>query len=569
MNIQEIRQKYPQYQDLSDEQLAQSLHKKFYADMPVEEFNQKIGFAPDPTAGMSGTDKFLAGAGKAFTDLGRGAHQAAGELAPYLMAATGKPTRQDVGKAIGAPTRAEMDAIKQQDAPLMKTGAGFAGNLAGNVAGALPLALTPGANTGAGAALIGSGLSMLQPVGKDESRTLNTILGGAFGYAGNMVGAKAIPAAINWAKGKVAGKLAEKTANAARDATVAEARQAGFVLPPSEVKPGVVSNLLERWAGKASVGQQASLKNQQVTNKLVRQTLGLPDDVPITPEALLPVKQAAWNVYDQVRNLGQLSADDGYRGALAKIGQEFNKVANEFPELGNSGIDDLIKGLSKDSMSSDGVVEAIKVLRHQASTNQSALNMNPAAKSLGKAQSAAADALEDLIDRNIQLNQEIAPNASIVNLLRDYRNARVTLGKVGTVERAMVESTGDVSARKLAAQLSKGKPLSGEMRTAAKFAQAFPKLTQQNINPVPGGSPLDAMAAIGASAATSNPAWLSLALGRPAARSAVLSPMFAGAPNYSPGITAKTLPYLLEPLNNRATAQGMGLLGPSIYATQQ
>lgn len=546
--------------DMSDEQIAQAIRKNIAPQAKAEQ-------PSSPVEAMSGSERFLAGVGKAFTDIGRGTHQALGDFAPYLMAATGKPTTQNVGRAIGAPTRADIDAIKQQDASLMQTGAGMAGNIAGNLAGAIPLALTPGANTATGATLMGSALGLNQPVGTKDSRALNTVLSGGLGYTGYQVGAKAVPGAINWAKSKVAGKAAEKTANVARDATIAQAREAGYVLPPSEVKAGPISNLLERWAGKASVGQQASIKNQQVTNKLVRETLGLPKDTPITPETLTPVKQAAWSVYDQVRNLGTLSADDGYRSALAKIGQDFNKVAKEFPELGNSSIDDMIKGLSKDSMSSDGVIEAIKVLRHQARTNQSALNMNPAAKSLGKAQGAAADALEDLIDRNIQLNQEIAPNASIVNLLKDFRNARVTLGKVGTVERAMVESTGDVSAKKLAAELAKGKPLSGEMRTAAKFAQAFPRLAQQNVNPVPGGSPLDAMAAIGTSAATSNPAWLSLALGRPAARSAVLSPMFASAPSYSPGITAKTLPYLLEPLDNPAVQTGMGLLGPSVYAS--
>lgn len=41
--IAEIRQKYPQYQDMSDTDLAGALHKKFYADMPVDEFNAKIG----------------------------------------------------------------------------------------------------------------------------------------------------------------------------------------------------------------------------------------------------------------------------------------------------------------------------------------------------------------------------------------------------------------------------------------------------------------------------------------------------------------------------------------------
>lgn len=44
MNIAEIRQKYPQYNDLSDMELAQGLHKKFYSDMDFNDFTQKIGF---------------------------------------------------------------------------------------------------------------------------------------------------------------------------------------------------------------------------------------------------------------------------------------------------------------------------------------------------------------------------------------------------------------------------------------------------------------------------------------------------------------------------------------------
>lgn len=43
--ISEIREKYPQYQDLDDNALAGALHKKFYSDMPETEFLQKIGMA--------------------------------------------------------------------------------------------------------------------------------------------------------------------------------------------------------------------------------------------------------------------------------------------------------------------------------------------------------------------------------------------------------------------------------------------------------------------------------------------------------------------------------------------
>ena len=43
MDIAEVRQKYPQYSDLTDDQLAHALHDKFYADMPYDQFTSKIG----------------------------------------------------------------------------------------------------------------------------------------------------------------------------------------------------------------------------------------------------------------------------------------------------------------------------------------------------------------------------------------------------------------------------------------------------------------------------------------------------------------------------------------------
>ena len=44
--IAEVRQQYPQYSDMSDDQLAGALHKKYYSDMPEDKFRQKIGLQP-------------------------------------------------------------------------------------------------------------------------------------------------------------------------------------------------------------------------------------------------------------------------------------------------------------------------------------------------------------------------------------------------------------------------------------------------------------------------------------------------------------------------------------------
>jgi GNAT superfamily N-acetyltransferase len=50
MNIQELRKQYPQYNDLSDQDLATGFHKKFYSDLPFEDFAGRIGLGVAPAA---------------------------------------------------------------------------------------------------------------------------------------------------------------------------------------------------------------------------------------------------------------------------------------------------------------------------------------------------------------------------------------------------------------------------------------------------------------------------------------------------------------------------------------
>lgn len=45
-SLQDVRSQYPQYADMSDEQLAQKLHAKFYADMSYADFAAKAGIKP-------------------------------------------------------------------------------------------------------------------------------------------------------------------------------------------------------------------------------------------------------------------------------------------------------------------------------------------------------------------------------------------------------------------------------------------------------------------------------------------------------------------------------------------
>lgn len=55
--LAEIRAQYPEYSDLSDNDLAEGLYRKFYADMPREEFDAKVGLAAAPIAEPTGPFK--------------------------------------------------------------------------------------------------------------------------------------------------------------------------------------------------------------------------------------------------------------------------------------------------------------------------------------------------------------------------------------------------------------------------------------------------------------------------------------------------------------------------------
>lgn len=124
----------------------------------------------DPTKGMTGTEKFLSGAGKAFTDIGRG-----------------------VGQLVGAVSTDDVKESRRLDAPLMKTGAGVAGNIVGNVAAAAPAVLIPGANTVVGAGAIGAGFGAVQPAESAAERASNTLLSGVLS-SGVTAGVRALPA---------------------------------------------------------------------------------------------------------------------------------------------------------------------------------------------------------------------------------------------------------------------------------------------------------------------------------------------------------------------------------------
>jgi hypothetical protein len=47
MKLADIRTKYPEYDDVNDRDLTTALHKKFYSDMPFEDFSKRLGYGQE------------------------------------------------------------------------------------------------------------------------------------------------------------------------------------------------------------------------------------------------------------------------------------------------------------------------------------------------------------------------------------------------------------------------------------------------------------------------------------------------------------------------------------------
>lgn len=168
--IAEIRQQYPQYSDLSDDQLAESLHRKYYADIPYSDFRRKVGMGAGATGswgrGASGSwddprladkgplEKFRMGGKVAFGGLGLGLKQLVGQA-----------TEQDVAQ------------YRQDNAGVLQDPTVASGNVMGNVMAATPMMLLPGAGSILGSAAYGGAFGGIQPVGPNESRAENVVKG--------------------------------------------------------------------------------------------------------------------------------------------------------------------------------------------------------------------------------------------------------------------------------------------------------------------------------------------------------------------------------------------------------
>lgn len=457
----------------------------------------------DPTANMSGMERFTAAAGAVVPEMAMGVKQ-----------------------AFGAVDQATVNEHKAIMRPLEGTTSGKAGKIVGSVAAAAPAMFVPGANTVAGSAVTGALMGAAQPTSEGESRALNATLGAAGGAAGQWVGGKIAEKVAS----KIAKGAAAKAEGAVRDATLKAGQEAGYVVAPANANPSAWNRLLQGLAGKTATGQRAAMLNQTTTNKLVRQALGMAEDSPITPEALGAIRAEAGKAYETLRAVPEIALDGQYVDDITRAVEPYEALRREFPEEANKEIEKVIGMAMRDRVSGNGLIAATRSLREEASA---AFKAGDAMR--GRIMRGVSDAMESAAERHLA-------QAGDSSALGAFKAARQLIAKTHTVEDSINQGTGNVVASKLAAALRRGEPLSGELKQVGKFSQAFPRETQEVANSswlqMPGPSPLDWTAGAAAAVGTGNPAGLALTAARPIANAILTSKPYQRlftSPSYGPG----------------------------------
>lgn len=390
------------------------------------------------------------GAGNTLAGLVRGAGSIGSTLiAPYdiakdaingkgLSLESNRQRRADMDSALST-MGAETDSLGYGAGKLVGEVAGTAGaggliakpvsmvapKLAAAIASGGMTANGAGALTRAAGGAINGGLSagLINPEDAGTGAAIGAVAPGVIQFAGSFGKSIGEKAAATRAE-----NIAKFNRGAPMRETLKQSIDAGYVVPPNMVNPSTKNAIIESFSGKQATSQIASVRNQDVTEKLVRQSLGLADDAPLSKSALEQIRKVEGGAYKRVGELSPASEYD---------------------------------------------LEALKQARNEAQGWFNAYNRSASPADLAKAKNFRDTA--EMLESQLESHAKEAGKDQLIPALRE---ARKQIAKTYTVERALNDATGTVNAKVIGRMFDKGKPLSGGLETVGRFASGFPSIAQ-------------------------------------------------------------------------------------------
>lgn len=287
----------------------------------------------------------------------------------------------------------------------------------------------------------------------------------AFGLAGGLAGGAFV-------RPQPTGPSVKQLQNVTRDTALQKGKEVGYSALPRDVGAGKVARTMESISDKIRIEELISANNQQVTNNLARRYLDIPESTPLNLDTLKQAREYVTPVYDKIRNTGVINF--GKTNPFSKVVKNVQYVPKgTTPLLGQKP--------QNYSMTADNAIEQLKELRNTGSayltSGKNIQKPDPRLVKLGNEYLNQAKILEANIAKH--LDEIKSPE-----LYKEFQDARQYIAKTFTVEKALNPMTGVVDAKNIAKQVyDKDVPITGELKTVADFAKAFPKVTKPIAEP--------------------------------------------------------------------------------------
>ena len=271
----------------------------------------------------------------------------------------------------------------------------------------------------------------------------------------------------------------------------AEGQKMGYIFSPTQANPNLLNGILEGISGKIKTGQGASTENQVLTDSVSRRSIGLNEEAPLTRDTYKAVREKEGESYQNIKSLtDQWEPTTQWFDAIDNIGDATTRLIKKLKPLADpSGeVDNLKAVLKNNTWNPEESIELSKFLRRKA--GDFFASSDGKSRAIGRAYRSADKALAEMIGANLDRTEK-------GELLKQWQDSRKVIAITHALEKATNEA-GHVDAAKLAGQLKRGVPLTGELKSSAEFAGTFPQLarTPQQIGSVLPIDALDGLVAI-------------------------------------------------------------------------
>ncbi|HEX8765017.1 MAG TPA: hypothetical protein VF740_07635, partial [Candidatus Acidoferrum sp.] len=464
--LQDFRTKYPQYGDMNDQQLADSLYNKYYSDMPRATFDQRMGIAaPDETPARSKFEESPAGKVTAAVggvlDVGRAA--ATGTAASAVGGLMGGATL--LTNAMGATHDDPVEMIRKWQAkaytPETRAGQRIAevvGGIGEKTVGAVGKALGEHIFNVTGSALEATMAELMPDV-------LTTI-----------TGAK-VPAQFKEMAMNGAAKITrDAMLNQNRTAAVRTTRQAGFKVSPAEYG-GSVGRTITSASNRAEIAREISAHNEGRVVELFKANMELPPEAAVDRATFSGLRTRFGLSYQEARSLPRMNLDAQFMADMFNSGAKFEQLTADFSPQELVQLEEKIAQLRGTYMQPAWSADsAVNMMGHLRETSADLMRSDSSIdRKLGFVQREMAQAFEDRLWRH-------ATAEGKPEMAARFQESRKKLAQMHVWEDAANFDTGFFSSRGIVAQRStmatRVDPFTDELKMVADSAGAFPQSFQ-------------------------------------------------------------------------------------------